>query len=410
MKKRKLSLISLAAIISSMLIFSFGIFADDINDLQSSQDEIEGKIDAAQEDLGEVQNQKSATMDELQSIENSIAALEKEINSLDSQLAEAESQLADQQKEYEIIQENLKVSQEDMSERVRSIYMNDDVSYWDVLFSASTIQEFLSNFVFFEKITERDQSIVASIQENKQLAEEKLAQLEETKANIASLKSTKETQQAVYNQQEEEKMAMVAALEEDEESLNELISEMQAESSNIESEIQAYYAAQQKAAEEKQDTPADNGGGNDDAQDGGGNDNIQDGGGGDYTGTGSMRWPLSIAGTDSSGYGYRGGEFHTGIDIAAPKGTPVLAADSGTVILVKRLTYSYGQYVVIDHGDSISTLYAHMSAIYVSAGKSVSKGQQVGAVGSTGRSTGNHLHFEVRINGQHTNPWNYVSR
>ena len=166
-------------------------FADDINDLQSSQDEIEGKIDAAQEDLGEVQNQKSATMDELQSIENSIAALEKEINSLDSQLAEAESQLADQQKEYEIIQENLKVSQEDMSERVRSIYMNDDVSYWDVLFSASTIQEFLSNFVFFEKITERDQSIVASIQENKQLAEEKLAQLEETKANIASLKSTK---------------------------------------------------------------------------------------------------------------------------------------------------------------------------------------------------------------------------
>ena len=71
---------------------------------------------------------------------------------------------------------------------------------------------------------------------------------------------------------------------------------------------------------------------------------------------------------------------------------------------------SQGQYVVIDHGDSISTLYAHMSAIYVSAGQSVSKGQQVGAVGSTGRSTGNHLHFEVRINGQHTNPWNYVSR
>ena len=150
--------------------------------------------------------------------------------------------------------------------------------------------------------------------------------------------------------------------------LNELISEMQAESSNIESEIQAYYAAQQKPQRKNKIPRQTMAVAMTMPKMVAGNDNIQDGGGGDYTGAGSMRWPLSIAGTDSSGYGYRGGEFHTGIDIAAPKGTPVLAADSGTVILVKRLTYSYGQYVVIDHGDSISTLYAHMSAIYVSAG------------------------------------------
>ncbi|MEE0776675.1 MAG: peptidoglycan DD-metalloendopeptidase family protein [Bacillota bacterium] len=413
MKKRKLSLISLTVFISVLLMVSFGIFADDIGDLKSSQDEINGKIDAAQEDLGDVKNEKSATMDELKAIEDSIASLAGEIDTLDNQLAEAEAQLVAQQKEYETIQENLGISQESMRERVRSIYVNGDVSYWDVLFSASTVQEFLSNFVFFEKITEKDHSIVTSIQENKRLAEEKLAELEQTKTTIASLKSDKEAQQARYNQQEEEKMAMVASLEADEASLNQMIAEMEAESSSIESEIQAYYAEQQRKAEEEaakkkqeQEQPADDG--NNDAP----KDNSDDSndGGDDYTGSGSMRWPLNIAGRDSSGYGYRGGEFHTGIDIAAPKGTPVLAADSGRVILVKRLNYSYGHYVVIDHGGSISTLYAHMSAIHVSVGQNVSKGQQIGEVGSTGRSSGNHLHFEVRINGKHTNPWGYVSR
>lgn len=119
-------------------------------------------------------------------------------------------------------------------------------------------------------------------------------------------------------------------------------------------------------------------------------------------GSGSMAWPLN--GLLTSGYS----SYHRAIDIHTKAGVPVVAADGGTVTLVSWQTYSYGYHVIIDHGDGVETLYAHLSAINVEAGQVVSQGEQVGAVGSTGRSTGPHLHFEVLVSGSQQNPFSYL--
>ncbi|MBQ3179892.1 MAG: M23 family metallopeptidase, partial [Firmicutes bacterium] len=133
----------------------------------------------------------------------------------------------------------------------------------------------------------------------------------------------------------------------------------------------------------------------------------------DKVGSGIYAWPLRGYSNVSSDYGWRTlrgkRNLHTGIDMPAPKGTPIYACDSGEVILA-RWYGSYGYCVIINHGNNMSTLYAHQSKLGCSVGDSVDQGDVIGYVGSTGNSTGNHLHLEVRKNGNHTSPWNYVSK
>ena len=129
------------------------------------------------------------------------------------------------------------------------------------------------------------------------------------------------------------------------------------------------------------------------------------GGSGSGTSTGIFSYPAR--GIISSPFGYRGGEFHTGLDIAAPTGTPIYAADGGVVVSA-GWRGGYGNCIVIRHSNGYETLYGHTSAMFVSAGQSVSKGQHIGNVGSTGRTTGPHVHFEVIIGGQQVNPLNYL--
>ncbi len=122
-------------------------------------------------------------------------------------------------------------------------------------------------------------------------------------------------------------------------------------------------------------------------------------------GTGRFLWP--VQGRITSNYGYRSGGFHTGVDIAAPRNTPIRAADDGTVTVAVYSGSGYGNRVEINHGNGYSTLYAHCNSLAVRQGQVVKKGQIIAYVGSTGRSTGDHLHFEIRINGDHVNPMKY---
>ncbi len=130
---------------------------------------------------------------------------------------------------------------------------------------------------------------------------------------------------------------------------------------------------------------------------------------------GMFAWPAPSYTRISDDYGNRMHptlhveKFHNGIDLAAPGGSPILAAYDGKVVAADY-SGSMGNYIMIDHGDGLYTIYMHASALYVSKGTWVSKGQKIAAVGSTGRSTGNHLHFSVRLNGSYVSPWNYISK
>lgn len=124
--------------------------------------------------------------------------------------------------------------------------------------------------------------------------------------------------------------------------------------------------------------------------------------------SGQFMHPLNGGGRISSGYGSRWGTYHRGIDIAAPAGTPIYAAASGTVAYSGYNNGGFGKMIIIDHGNGYQTYYAHNSSLYVQVGQSVSKGQNIAGVGSTGDSTGNHVHFEIRKNGTPINPYNYI--
>lgn len=375
----------LAVVFVVVFALSSFVVASSVSDLKDQKKEVDSKIEEKQDELNANQAAQEDTEAQLAQINTNLDAVQAEIDAIYSQLKEAEENLARQQEEYDGIQAALAKSQAELRDRVSAIYKNGDVSYLDVLFSSQNVQDFISGFVFLGKIVNQDQSIINSINENKVLAEQKLNELEVTRNQIAALQEQKEAEEAEYLAQVDAKSALLAQLGTEEDAIQAEIDEMQSQSAGIASEINSYYASI----------------------------SISDPGY-TYTGSGSFGWPLSIAGRQSSPYGYRihpiSGvkKLHTGVDLAAPKGTPILAAEAGTVITVKQLSTGYGHYVMISHGSNIVTLYGHMSAIYVSVGETVSRGQQIGGVGTTGSSTGNHLHFEVRVNGSPVNPMPYI--
>ncbi|OON97218.1 MAG: hypothetical protein ATN36_03835 [Epulopiscium sp. Nele67-Bin005] len=124
--------------------------------------------------------------------------------------------------------------------------------------------------------------------------------------------------------------------------------------------------------------------------------------------SGMFMHPLNGAGVMSSGYGTRWGSFHGGLDVAAPSGTPIYASAAGMVTYSGYHTGGYGNLVIIDHGNGYETYYAHNSVNYVNVGQKVSQGQNIAGVGTTGNSTGNHVHFEIRYNGKQLNPYSYI--
>ncbi|MBR5328795.1 MAG: peptidoglycan DD-metalloendopeptidase family protein [Firmicutes bacterium] len=387
MKKPMKKLLLLFLVIAVVLAIGTGVYAGKVDDLQNQKQEIDSQIKDKQEDLEANKDAQDAAQAQLDAINANLEAVQAEITRLYNELAIAEENLARQQEEYNEIKANLDQSQKALQNRVNAIYRNGDISYWDVLFSSENVQDFISGFIFLTKIVEEDQKIIDSIRENKILAEEKLHELQVTRNEIVALQIEKEAEEAEYAKQAEAKLALLDVLESEQAALEKEIDEMEAQSGSIASEINSYYAS--LSASDPGYT---------------------------YTGSGIFTWPLSTGGTLTSNYGYRihpiSGvrKMHTGIDLAAPAGTPIVAAESGTVSLVRKLGTGYGWYVVVSHGSNISTLYAHMSSIIVTQGQVVSRGQKLGGVGTTGSSTGNHLHFEVRVNGSHVSPWGYISR
>lgn len=347
-------------------------------------DDAKAARDKAKRELDGIKSRKADLVQEFAGFDAQLTAVEGQINALNDSIDETEELIAQKQLELEEAIENTDAYKEEFKQRARIMYENGSTSYLEVLFGASSFGDFIGRLEIISSIVSYDHEVLDKYIENQHIIENSKAEQE------ALLARQMEDRQSLSYRQEEleitlqKKQAIIDALSEDE---------------NL--AAKAYAAAEKKYEEEERK-----------AQEEIRRKNATTTYSGTYSG-GKFAWPAPSSGRITSPYGYRihpiSGvrRLHRGIDIGAAYGTDVIAAEDG-VVTIAKYNGSYGNYIVINHGNGYTTLYAHNSRLLVSAGQRVSRGQVIAKVGSTGDSTGPHCHFEVSYNGALQNPLNYL--
>ena len=380
-----------------------------INNLKDQADEITAKREELESKIAENKQETMGVVDKKLALDQQIELTQEEIDNKTAQIQEYNSLISAKQSELDeaLVHENELYSQYKL--RIRSMEEQGTVSYWAILFKSRSFSDLLDNINMISEIAESDQLMMKKLdaiaeeisQARVELEDEKQA-LIQTQAELEEKEQTLSDQRAESDELIQELLADKAEMDASQAYYEKLEDELVAKIAKQESEYDKAVAAEKAAAAAAAAAAASSGGGGD------------GGGGGSYGGSAGGGWvnPLSSIYVTSA-YGYRWHptqgyySFHSGVDLAAGYGTPIYAAHSG---VVTEAAYSsvYGYYVVINHGDGYSTLYGHMTNYCVSAGQGVAAGQTIGYVGSTGWSTGPHLHYTVYYNGSTVNPMGFI--
>ena len=375
------TLVSVVLILLILVNYSF-VYAESLNDLQEQQDAAQANQDMAMTQLQAVQDELSANLNQIQELNNSIAQYENEVTDYNNQIVNLQNNISQLETEIAEAQANYDKQKKLLDDRLITVYESGTTEYLDVVLSSKSITEFLSSYYLISILTDSNMNFLDDIERQKKLIEEDQKELEEQKNQINTAKEEKEKASIILQNTKIQKDSYTAQLTDQEKKIQLEIDAYQTEINQLEAEIQSITS----------------------------NNLIVNP---NYVG-GEMLWPLPGYTRLSSTFKMRVHpitgvyKLHSGIDIPAPKGTNVLAANDGVVVKAGRNT-AYGNMVMIDHGGGVSTLYAHGSEITVTLGQTVKKGDVILKVGSTGYSTGNHLHFEVRVNGSAVNPLPYVT-
>jgi murein DD-endopeptidase MepM/ murein hydrolase activator NlpD len=380
------------------LLFAAPAAGDEIEDEKAAVDariaSLQAEIDAAKAHEGVLTSQLSSVVSELEEAQSAVDRAEGALDVLEAELATEQARLDRLTKRLRAQTSRLKELEEEyraavsiLEARVRAIYIQEAPDVLSFLVSASSFDDLIDNYEFLERIGVQDERIARQVERAKtKAAAERRATAATRRLTAASVSViTARTTEARGMRDElaasrdtllSARRLKASALASSRENREEYLAEVEA--------LAAQSAALAAA--------------------------IRDAQAGGSTGSGTPSaagfvWPVS--GPVVSGYGMRWGRMHEGIDIAAGLGTPIRAAAAGTVIHAGWLG-GYGNLVVLDHGDGLATAYAHASAILVGVGQSVAQGQTLSLVGSTGNSTGPHLHFEVRVNGSAVDPLLYL--
>lgn len=410
--KKKILAICLAAIMAA----PSASFAKSSKSLTIEKDkkieqkkQIDSKINEQKANISNTESEKKSVTDEIASLDakiqeksDKIASLEKEINKLNQDIAA-------NQKKLEEAQANLEANTKSLRSRLREMYKRGNVNYIEVLLSSKDIEELLRNNEIISSIAKADRELIEYIKTQIDTIKKTEERLKVDREKVTVTKAAVESERQGYQDAVNAKNEYMKVLEKNIDAYKIEFEKAQSDWENLDLEILKLQKEieVQKKREEEAKKRAEMASANRTNRV---NSNIsvasrpRDGQA--YT------WPLPGHYSISSPFGYRQhpilgySKFHSGIDLPAPSGTPIVAAKSGTVIL-SRLMSGYGNVIMIDHGDTV-TVYAHCSALNKSVGDSVSAGDVVAFVGSTGLSTGPHLHFEVRVNGSPVNPLGYV--
>ena len=370
-----------------MVIESSAVTQAEIDALKGDASSLASQRKDIQAQLKELRSDRDDALARRDLLERQIYVVQQEINNIDEQIAMYDQLIAEKTAELEQAEADERAQFELFCRRMR--YMEEqgeETSYWAILFSSASFSELLDNYMMIEEIIQYDNKVVddlVALQERVTADRTALeqAQAEQEEAKARQLEARKELEA-----QEEELDGLIKEINSREDQLEAMEREVNESAKKLDNEIKRL---EREMAAQIAKVPSESG----------------------------YLWPLSGSyNVLSSLFGprlhpvtHKPGN-HSGIDIPAPSGTPIYAAKSGVVIHAAKGTggyWSYGNYVIVSHSDGTSTLYAHMSRIGCKQGQTVKQGDVIGYVGTTGRSTGNHLHFEVRVGSTRKDPVNY---
>ncbi len=357
--------------------FSITVFAssldDKLSDIKSQMSDQKSKAAEAQQQVENISDQLRLIQQNLQVVTDEYKGIQKQSNETEEKIDKNKDALAKAEKE---LAARMKI----LDKRIRDIYENGQISYVDVLFGAKDFNDFMTRMDLLKRIIKHDYDLIIKIQDQRKLILEKKAELERDQAALKELEIAAESKKKEVEASKAKQEKILDKMANDRDTAERAYQELLEASRQVEQMIrQSRYQVSE--------------------------------GKGSGKSTGTMIWPID--GPITSPFGWRTHPifgtsiFHSGLDIGGDYGMPVVAADGGVVIYAGWIS-GYGNAVIIDHGNGVSSLYGHNQSLVVSEGQSVSQGQLISYCGSTGNSTGPHVHFEVRENGTPVSPYNYL--
>ena len=358
----------------------------EIDALKGSAGKLAEQKKDIQAQLKAVQADKSSALKKKELLEDQIDLIRQEIANINEQIAMYDQLIAEKTAELEQAEADEKAQFDLFCRRMRHMEEQGETSYWSILFTSGDFSELLDNYMMIEEIIQYDNQVIDSLVALQEKVANDRTVLEGAQAEQEEAKAQQMAAQDELKAQEDEVDKLIAEISAQEDLLEEMEEELNKAARALDAQIKA---KEREYAAQVANVPSESG----------------------------YLWPLpggyntisSLAGGRIHPVTGKPGN-HAGIDIPAPSGTNIYAAKSGVVIHAAKGTgssWSYGNYVIVSHSDGTSTLYAHMSRIGCKEGQTVKQGDVVGYVGTTGRSTGNHLHFEVRSGSTRKDPVNY---
>lgn len=358
-------------------LWTAGLSFADNTDKKNELNQVKDKISDVQGELNAGKKESKSLAAQIESLERQIKTKEAELDEIQNNIEATRAQIAAAQEELAQVQQEMTEQNDNMNERLRAMYKNGNTGMIEVLLGSSDLSSLVTNIDMVSRIYDNDAEVLQTMQATYDKIEGQKKQLE---SMTEQLKAQEEAAKAKQSEMEADQKVISgkkSEIDKDNKELAAMLDELQAEADALTREIQSLQST-----------------------------------GTTYEG-GVMAWPAPGHTRVTSEFGNRlhptlkVNRFHAGMDIGAPSGSKVVAANNGTVI---KATYSgsYGNMVMIDHGGGIVTLYAHNTKLLVKTGDKVTRGQQIAVSGATGRVTGPHVHFEVRVNGEYKNPRNYL--
>lgn len=380
-----ITIISILLLYTNTLIVSNA--ANEISNYQAEQKQNESKITETQEKMKEVEKIKDETLKEVEKLNVQISDYEGQIETLDEQIVSTNKKIEDAQTKLQKAQKDYENQEKLLKERLVASYEAGETSYLDFLLSSESLTDLISNYYLVEEIASYDAELLDKIEKEKKEIEQAKQTLENSKKELATQKASKQSVSLQLKTSKSEKNKYVSQLSEEEKQLQSRIDQLKKDNQSIDAKIRAKQAEIEAALKRQQEQNRNN-------SNSGSNNSSSN------SGTSSSGFIKPVNSYVTTGMYYSSGAYHGAVDFGAAgvNGMPVYAAADGIVHTTAALTTSYGNYVIIAHYNGLYTLYAHGQAgsICVSEGQAVKKGQQIMRVGSTGNSTGPHLHFEVR--------------